>query len=82
MYALVGASAMLAGVSRMTLSLVVVIFELTGRLEYLLPVMLAVIASKWVGDVLGRDSTLAQRCVPPSPQRGLSAVPVRHRRHL
>eukprot|EP00756_Hemistasia_phaeocysticola_P045549 Hpha_TRINITY_DN19297_c0_g1::TRINITY_DN19297_c0_g1_i1::g.194396::m.194396/K05012/CLCN3_4_5; chloride channel 3/4/5 len=52
-YAIVGAAAVLGGVTRMTLSLVVMIVELTGRLEYLVPVMLAVIISKWVGTWVG-----------------------------
>eukprot|EP01064_Diplonema_japonicum_P018383 TRINITY_DN27074_c0_g1_i1.p1 TRINITY_DN27074_c0_g1~~TRINITY_DN27074_c0_g1_i1.p1 ORF type:complete len:775 (+),score=87.74 TRINITY_DN27074_c0_g1_i1:74-2398(+) len=52
-YAIVGAASVLGGVTRMTLSLVVIVFELTGGLEYLVPVMLAVIISKWVGEWVG-----------------------------
>eukprot|EP01060_Flectonema_neradi_P011839 TRINITY_DN18805_c0_g1_i1.p1 TRINITY_DN18805_c0_g1~~TRINITY_DN18805_c0_g1_i1.p1 ORF type:complete len:803 (+),score=141.16 TRINITY_DN18805_c0_g1_i1:68-2410(+) len=56
-YSIVGASAVLGGVTRMTISLVVIVFELTGGLEYLVPVMLAVLISKWVGELVGnRDS--------------------------
>lgn len=46
---------MLGGVSRMTVSLAVIMFELTGGLEYILPVMIAVIISKWVGDAFGPE---------------------------
>ncbi|XP_052283214.1 H(+)/Cl(-) exchange transporter 4-like isoform X2 [Dreissena polymorpha] len=52
LYAMVGAAATLGGVTRMTVSLVVIMFELTGGLQYIVPLMLAVMASKWVGDAL------------------------------
>lgn len=52
-YAVVGAAAVLAGVTRMTMSLVVIMFEITGGLEYIVPCMLVVITSRWVCDVLG-----------------------------
>lgn len=51
-YGMVGAGAVLAGVSRLTISLVVVLFELTGGLTYIVPFMLAVLTAKWVGDVI------------------------------
>lgn len=54
---MVGAASFLAGVSRMTVSLVVVMFELTGELEYTVPHMLAILTSKWVADSLsGKES--------------------------
>lgn len=53
-YAIIGAAATLAGVTRMTVSIVVIMFELTGALTYVLPIMIAVMLSKWVGDALGR----------------------------
>ncbi|KAJ9086614.1 hypothetical protein DSO57_1002336 [Entomophthora muscae] len=55
-YAMVGATAALAGVTRMTVSLVVIMFELTGSLTYALPIMLSVMVSKWVGDALEKPS--------------------------
>ena len=48
---MVGSAAVLAGVSRMTVSLVVIMFELTGGLNYVVPFSLAVISAKWVGDL-------------------------------
>jgi H+/Cl- antiporter ClcA len=57
-YAMVGAGAMLAGVSRLTLSLAVVLFELTGGLTYVVPFMLAVLTAKWTGDVLTNDRSV------------------------
>jgi chloride channel 3/4/5 len=54
-FAMVGAAAFLAGVSRMTISLAVIMFELTGELEYVVPNMLAIMVAKWVADALERD---------------------------
>eukprot|EP00425_Heterocapsa_triquetra_P046625 CAMPEP_0195089294 /NCGR_PEP_ID=MMETSP0448-20130528/28616_1 /TAXON_ID=66468 /ORGANISM="Heterocapsa triquestra, Strain CCMP 448" /LENGTH=636 /DNA_ID=CAMNT_0040123017 /DNA_START=38 /DNA_END=1945 /DNA_ORIENTATION=+ len=51
-YSMVGAAAMLAGVSRMTISLVVIMLELTGGLDYIVPFMLSVLLAKAVGDML------------------------------
>lgn len=53
-YAIIGAAATLAGVTRMTVSIVVIMFELTGALTYVLPIMIAVMLAKWVGDAVGR----------------------------
>jgi chloride channel 3/4/5 len=53
-YAIIGAAAALGGVTRMTVSIVVIMFELTGALTYVLPIMIAVMISKWVGDAFGK----------------------------
>ncbi|CAG8515755.1 4879_t:CDS:2, partial [Dentiscutata heterogama] len=47
---MVGAAACLAGVTRMTVSLTVIMFELTGALTYVLPIMTAIMIAKWVAD--------------------------------
>ena len=52
---MVGAAAVLGGVTRMTVSLIVIMFELTGGVRYIVPLMAASMASKWVGDALGRE---------------------------
>lgn len=54
-FAMVGAAAFLAGVSRMTISLCVIMFELTGELEYIVPHMIAILVAKWVADALERE---------------------------
>lgn len=36
-------------------SLIVIMFELTGGVNYIVPLMAAAMASKWVGDALGRE---------------------------
>jgi len=55
LYAMVGAAGVLGGVTRMTVALVVIMFELTGGVRYIVPLMAAAMASKWVGDAFGRD---------------------------
>eukprot|EP01071_Lankesteria_metandrocarpae_P015636 Lankesteria_metandrocarpae@DN991_c0_g1_i1.p1 len=49
-YALIGAASVLGGVTRMTISLVVIMFELTGGLNYIVPFMLSVMVAKWTAD--------------------------------
>ena len=51
-YAIIGACAFLGGVTRMTVSLVVIMVELTGGLSYSVPLMCAALVSKLVGDAL------------------------------
>ena len=55
LYAMIGSAACLAGVTRMTVSLVVIMFELTGSVDYILPLMATVVVSKWVGDAIFRE---------------------------
>ncbi|KAF2869831.1 chloride channel-like protein 3 [Massariosphaeria phaeospora] len=54
-FAMVGAAAFLAGVSRMTISLAVIMFELTGQLDYVVPHMLAILVAKWVADAISSE---------------------------
>ncbi|KAL3315962.1 H(+)/Cl(-) exchange transporter 3 [Cichlidogyrus casuarinus] len=56
LYAMVGAAASLGGVTRMTISLVVIMLELTGGLTYIIPLMVATLVSKWTGDWLTNGS--------------------------
>lgn len=65
MYALVGASATLAGVTRTTISLVVIVVELTSTLDYVVPVALTVLIAKTVADALESDGIydLVIKCV-------------------
>ncbi|PFH51530.1 hypothetical protein AMATHDRAFT_58981 [Amanita thiersii Skay4041] len=52
LYAMVGAAATLSGVTRTTVSLAVIMFELTDTLTYAVPVMLSVLVAKTVADSL------------------------------
>jgi chloride channel 3/4/5 len=51
-YALIGAAAGLAGVTRMTVSLTVIMFELTGAVSFILPIMITVVIAKFVGEAI------------------------------
>ncbi|KAH6656021.1 voltage gated chloride channel, partial [Truncatella angustata] len=55
-FAMVGSAAFLAGVSRMTVSLTVIMFELTGEVNYILPFMMAILTAKWVADAISLES--------------------------
>lgn len=54
-YAMVGAAACLSGITRMTVSLVVIVFEITGSVNFIVPLMCAVMTAKWIGDALGKQ---------------------------
>ncbi|SPO01486.1 probable Cl- channel CLC-3 and related proteins (CLC superfamily) [Cephalotrichum gorgonifer] len=54
-FAMVGAAAFLAGVSRMTVSLAVIMFELTGEVNFIPPFMVAILTAKWVADCINAD---------------------------
>ena len=38
-----------------SVSLVVIMFELTGGLQYIVPLMAAAMTAKWVGDAFGKE---------------------------
>jgi chloride channel 3/4/5 len=54
-FAMVGAAAFLAGMSRMTVSLTVIMFELTGEVGYIPPFMIAILVAKWVADAMSSE---------------------------
>lgn len=64
-FAMVGSAAFLAGVCRMTVSLTVIMFELTGEVNYIPPFMVAILTAKWVADFISADGVydLAQNLV-------------------
>merc|ERR1719166_828370 len=66
-YALIGATSMLGGVTRMTISLTVILLETTNDIQYLLPIMITLMISKWVGDSFNislYDQHIELKCVP------------------
>ena len=78
-FAMVGSAAFLAGVSRMTVSLAVIMFELTGEVDYIPPFMIAIMVAKWVADALSSEGVydLAQSVLGHpflDPEHALSVV--------
>jgi len=53
-YAFLGAAASLSGIMHITVSVVVIMFELTGGVRYILPTMIVVGVTKMVGDWFGK----------------------------
>lgn len=51
-YAMVCAGAVMCGVTRLSVTLAVILFELTGSLDHVLPFSLAVLVSKWTADAI------------------------------
>ncbi len=66
-FALIGAAAFFAGVSRLTIALAVIMTELSNDIHFLLPIMLAVMIAKFVADFMTHPlyhATLEIKCVP------------------
>ncbi|KAL4894747.1 chloride channel [Aspergillus ambiguus] len=61
-YAFLGAGAALSGIMHLTISVVVIMFELTGALTYILPTMIVVGVTKAVGDRFGNGG-IADRMI-------------------
>jgi chloride channel 3/4/5 len=55
LYALVGAASLMCGTLRGSVSFVVIMFEVTGGLEYILPIMIATTVARWVGDAISAE---------------------------
>ena len=66
-YSLIGAAAVLGGMSRMTISLTVILIEATNDYTYGLPLMLTLITARWVGNCFNDglyDIHVHLNCVP------------------
>lgn len=61
-YAFLGAAAALSGIMHITVSVVVIMFELTGALTYILPTMIVVGVTKAVSGILGKGG-IADRMI-------------------
>ncbi|KAI1470494.1 chloride channel protein [Daldinia caldariorum] len=61
-YAFLGAAASLSGIMHITVSVVVIMFELTGALTYILPTMIVVGVTKMVSDLFGKGG-IADRMI-------------------
>lgn len=51
-YALIAAGSTMCGVTRLSVTLAVILFELTGSLDYVLPFSLAILVAKWTSDFI------------------------------
>ncbi|KAH8425510.1 uncharacterized protein LDX57_003261 [Aspergillus melleus] len=51
-YAMVAAGATMCGVTRLSVTLAVILFELTGSLDHVLPFSIAVLCAKWTADAI------------------------------
>ncbi|KAK2766773.1 glycerol ethanol, ferric requiring protein [Arachnomyces sp. PD_36] len=61
-YALLGAAAALSGIMHLTVSVTVIMFEVTGAIAYILPTMIVVGVTKAVGDRFGKGG-IADRMI-------------------
>lgn len=64
-YALIAAGATMCGVTRLSVTLAVILFELTGSLDYVLPFSLAILVAKWTADAIEPLSIYV--CIFPAP---------------
>ena len=55
-YGLIAAGATMCGVTRLSVTLAVVLFELTGSLDYVLPFSLTILVAKWTADAMEPNS--------------------------
>lgn len=55
-YGLMAAGATMCGVTRLSVTLAVILFELTGSLDYVLPFSLAILVAKWTADAIEPNS--------------------------
>lgn len=57
-YSLLGSLAVLSGFTKLTVSLAVLVFELTGTLNYILPCMITLLSTRLLGDRLEQEGFL------------------------
>jgi chloride channel 7 len=66
-FALIGAASFFAGVSRLTISLTVIMVELTNDVHILLPVQTAIVVAKWIADYSTHSlyhALIEFKCIP------------------
>ena len=72
--------ALLAGVSRLTITLAVIMLELTSSLQYLIPIMVCLLFSKMTGDFLSGPESIYERQM--SELKSVNHIKQRHARKL
>ena len=66
-FALLGAVSFFGGVTRLTVSLAVIMVEITNDIQFLLLIIVAILFSKWTGDFFTRSiyhSLIEAKCIP------------------
>ncbi|KAM3479198.1 hypothetical protein MY5147_001813 [Beauveria neobassiana] len=66
-YGLIAAGATMCGVTRLSVTLAVILFELTGSLDYVLPFSLTILVAKWTADAIEPNSIYVSESIPPPP---------------
>jgi chloride channel 3/4/5 len=67
-YGLIAAGSTMCGVTRLSVTLAVILFELTGSLDYVLPFSLAILVAKWPADAIEPLSIYVSTVsLPPQP---------------
>lgn len=61
-YGLIAAGATMCGVTRLSVTLAVILFEITGSLDYVLPFSLTVLVAKWTADAIEPNSIYVRIC--------------------
>lgn len=61
-YGLIAAGATMCGVTRLSVTLAVILFELTGSLDYVLPFSLSILVAKWTADAVEPNSIYVSLC--------------------
>lgn len=59
-YAFLGAAAALSGITHLTVTVVIIMFELTGALRYIIPTMIVVAITKSINDKYGKGGIAEQ----------------------
>ena len=66
-FALLGSVSFFAGVTRLTMSLTVIMVEITNDIHQLLLIMITIMVAKWTGDMLSHSlyhALLEFKCIP------------------
>ena len=65
--ALIGSVSFFGGVTRLTMSLTVIMVEMTNDIQFLLLIMVAVLFAKWIGDFITHPfyhALIELKCIP------------------
>jgi chloride channel 3/4/5 len=75
-YGLIAAGSTMCGVTRLSVTLAVILFELTGSLDYVLPFSLAILVAKWTADAIEPLSIYVSPLLTPNPSPNKPSHPL------